>query len=99
MYNCKWGIQGINGKKKKRDLKPGNGRRNGIGISWFYFWLTKKTESHICWNKLVHIFSKFSYISPELLEKNICVASSDLWALGCIIYQLYYKKTPFEAGQ
>lgn len=38
------------------------------------------------------------YISPELLEQNICEAPSDLWALGCIIYQMYYLETPFKAG-
>lgn len=38
------------------------------------------------------------YLSPELLEHNICEAPSDLWALGCIIYQLYYMQPPFKAA-
>lgn len=40
--------------------------------------------------------SSFSYISPELLEENYCPPSADLWALGCIIYQMYYLETPFK---
>eukprot|EP01117_Protostelium_nocturnum_P008514 TRINITY_DN3051_c0_g1_i1.p1 TRINITY_DN3051_c0_g1~~TRINITY_DN3051_c0_g1_i1.p1 ORF type:complete len:729 (-),score=252.42 TRINITY_DN3051_c0_g1_i1:20-2137(-) len=38
------------------------------------------------------------YVSPELLndEDPYCVRSSDLWALGCIIYQLICGKTPFK---
>jgi serine/threonine protein kinase len=31
------------------------------------------------------------YLAPELLESSIVEAASDLWALGCIIYLLYYQ--------
>lgn len=38
------------------------------------------------------------YVSPELLtNKNACKAS-DLWALGCIIYQLLAGRPPFKAA-
>ncbi|EEP82387.1 3-phosphoinositide-dependent protein kinase 1 [Uncinocarpus reesii 1704] len=38
------------------------------------------------------------YVSPELLtEKNACKAS-DLWAFGCIIYQLLAGRPPFKAA-
>ncbi|KAI1472115.1 kinase-like protein [Daldinia caldariorum] len=38
------------------------------------------------------------YVSPELLtNKNACKAS-DLWAYGCIIYQLLAGRPPFKAG-
>lgn len=38
------------------------------------------------------------YVSPELLtHKNACKAS-DLWAYGCIIYQLLAGRPPFKAG-
>nr|CAB3264758.1 3-phosphoinositide-dependent protein kinase 1-like [Phallusia mammillata] len=37
------------------------------------------------------------YVSPELLkDKEICTAS-DLWALGCIIYQMLVGNYPFKA--
>jgi serine/threonine protein kinase len=26
------------------------------------------------------------YVSPEMLEDNVALPASDLWALGCIIY-------------
>ena len=38
----------------------------------------------------------FSYLSPELVEENYCPPEADLWALGCIIYQLYYRESPFK---
>lgn len=38
------------------------------------------------------------YVSPELLrDKNAC-KSSDLWAFGCIIYQLLAGRPPFKAS-
>jgi 3-phosphoinositide dependent protein kinase-1 len=38
------------------------------------------------------------YVSPELLtDKNACKAS-DLWAFGCIIYQLLAGRPPFKAS-
>lgn len=38
------------------------------------------------------------YVSPELLtDKNACKAS-DLWAFGCILYQLLAGRPPFKAG-
>ncbi|KAF3051704.1 pkb-activating kinase-like protein [Didymella keratinophila] len=38
------------------------------------------------------------YVSPELLtDKNACKAS-DLWAFGCIIYQLIAGRPPFKAA-
>lgn len=38
------------------------------------------------------------YVSPELLtDKNAC-KGSDLWAFGCIIFQLLAGRPPFKAG-
>ncbi|EIW82604.1 kinase-like protein [Coniophora puteana RWD-64-598 SS2] len=37
------------------------------------------------------------YISPELLEKNESSKSSDLWALGCIVYQMIAGRFAFSA--
>ncbi|KAK4935873.1 serine/threonine protein kinase [Elasticomyces elasticus] len=38
------------------------------------------------------------YVSPELLtDKNACKAS-DLWAFGCIVYQLLAGRPPFKAS-
>lgn len=35
------------------------------------------------------------YISPEMLHENKFYPASDLWALGCIIYQMRVGVTPF----
>ncbi|OAF71522.1 hypothetical protein A3Q56_00727 [Intoshia linei] len=35
------------------------------------------------------------YMSPELIEEKPYDHKADIWALGCIIYELYVGKTPF----
>lgn len=35
------------------------------------------------------------YVSPEMLHENKFLPASDLWALGCIIYQMRVGVTPF----
>lgn len=38
------------------------------------------------------------YVSPEILTSKTPCSSSDLWALGCIIYQLMSGLVPFRGG-
>jgi len=37
------------------------------------------------------------YVSPELLNEKVASAASDIWALGCIIYQLLSGRMPFHS--
>lgn len=37
------------------------------------------------------------YVSPELLTDKVAHYASDLWALGCIIYQMISGLPPFRA--
>lgn len=39
------------------------------------------------------------YVSPEMLNDNIATYGSDLWALGCIIYQCLVGKPPFQGAE
>ncbi|KAL9114048.1 MAG: hypothetical protein Q9227_001820 [Pyrenula ochraceoflavens] len=38
------------------------------------------------------------YVSPELLKDKSACKASDLWAFGCIIYQLLAGRPPFKAS-
>ena len=38
------------------------------------------------------------YISPEMLRYNLACFESDLWGLGCIIYQCLTGRAPFEGS-
>lgn len=35
------------------------------------------------------------YVAPEMLEENTSGSFTDLWALGCILYELEVGKPPF----
>ena len=37
------------------------------------------------------------YVSPEMLLETKSLPASDLWALGCIIYKMYFGEVPFKA--
>ena len=39
------------------------------------------------------------YLSPEVWENKPYTAKSDIWALGCVLYELATLKHPFEAGK
>ncbi|KAF2864323.1 kinase-like protein [Piedraia hortae CBS 480.64] len=48
-------------------------------------------------DRAVSFVGTAEYVSPELLrDKNACKAS-DLWAFGCIVYQLLVGRPPFKA--
>ncbi|CAD6567911.1 MAG: pkb-activating kinase-like protein [Alectoria sarmentosa] len=49
-------------------------------------------------NKANSFVGTAEYVSPELLTDKKACKSSDLWALGCIIYQLLAGRPPFKAG-
>jgi 3-phosphoinositide dependent protein kinase-1 len=38
------------------------------------------------------------YISPELLEQKIASRQSDIWAIGCIIYQMFCGRPAFRGA-
>ena len=38
------------------------------------------------------------YVSPELLESKYCGKPGDIWAFGCLLYQLIAGKPPFKAS-
>lgn len=38
------------------------------------------------------------YVPPELLAENTCGFESDIWALGCILYQFFHGNPPFKGA-
>jgi 3-phosphoinositide dependent protein kinase-1 len=34
-------------------------------------------------------------MAPELLSNDICGKEADIWAFGCILYEVIFKKSPF----
>lgn len=38
------------------------------------------------------------YVPPELLKHNACGFETDIWAIGCILYQFFNGLPPFKGG-
>ncbi|EED15396.1 G2-specific protein kinase NimA, putative [Talaromyces stipitatus ATCC 10500] len=92
--------QGLKGKQAQvmilhRDLKPENiflGSDNSVKLG--DFGLSKLMESHDFAS--TYVGTPF-YMSPEICAAEKYTLHSDIWSLGCIMYELCQKAPPFNA--
>ncbi|KAF3402414.1 G2-specific protein kinase nimA [Talaromyces pinophilus] len=91
---------GLKGKQAQimilhRDLKPENiflGSDNSVKLG--DFGLSKLMQSHDFAS--TYVGTPF-YMSPEICAAEPYTLHSDIWALGCIMYELCQKAPPFNA--
>ncbi|CAH1781892.1 unnamed protein product [Owenia fusiformis] len=79
-----------------RDLKTQNiflTRHNIVKIGDFGIARILK-ETHGCANTTI---GTPYYLSPEICQKQPYDSKSDMWALGCVLYQMTCLKPPFDA--
>ncbi|KAG0666417.1 hypothetical protein C6P45_000233 [Maudiozyma exigua] len=88
-----------------RDLKPENvllDKEGKLMITDFGAAATTTLESKNGMESNMCPTSSFvgtaEYVSPELLLYNKCTASSDIWALGCMIFQFTEGCPPFRGS-
>uniref|UniRef100_A0A8B9JBW3 non-specific serine/threonine protein kinase n=1 Tax=Astyanax mexicanus TaxID=7994 RepID=A0A8B9JBW3_ASTMX len=82
-----------------RDLKPENILLSEeMHIQITDFGTAKQLSSDSRQARANSFVGTAQYVSPELLTEKSACKSSDLWALGCIIYQLVAGLPPFRAG-
>ncbi|KAG9342922.1 hypothetical protein JZ751_015138 [Albula glossodonta] len=82
-----------------RDLKPENILLNEeMHIQITDFGTAKQLSSDSRQARANSFVGTAEYVSPELLTERSACKSSDLWALGCIIYQLVAGLSPFRAA-
>ena len=93
-------ISGLRGKQAQmtilhRDLKPENiflGSDNTVKLG--DFGLSKLMHSHDFAS--TYVGTPF-YMSPEICAAEKYTLRSDIWAVGCIMYELCQKEPPFNA--
>lgn len=82
-----------------RDLKPENILLNeDMHIQITDFGTAKVLSADTKQARANSFVGTAQYVSPELLTEKSACKSSDLWALGCIVYQLVAGLSPFRAG-
>ena len=82
-----------------RDLKPENvllDRDGRLMITDFGAAATTSKANKDDFTPASSFVGTAEYVSPELLLYNRCTPSSDVWALGCMVYQFTMGSPPFR---
>jgi streptogramin lyase/predicted Ser/Thr protein kinase len=81
-----------------RDVKPGNiliGAHEHVYLS--DFGLTKQTGSESGITETGQFMGTADYVSPEQIERGTIDARSDLYALGCVLYECLAGEAPYRS--
>jgi serine/threonine-protein kinase len=80
-----------------RDIKPGNVMINGVGeVKVMDFGIARSlAETGAALTQTAAVVGTAQYISPEQARGESADARSDLYALGCVLYELLTGRPPF----
>jgi len=56
------------------------------------------SDDEVLENRRASFVGTAQYVSPEMLSSQAITLASDLWAVGCMIYQMISGSPPFQAG-
>lgn len=85
-----------------RDLKPSNILITKSGVKLLDFGVAKMRAAHATADSTVSVSTSTSiagtpqYMAPEQLESGIADPRTDLWAFGCVLYEMLTGKHAFE---
>jgi serine/threonine protein kinase len=85
------------GKIMHRDLKPSNvflDSENNVKLGDFGLSRMLSNESNFAYSQVGTPY----YMSPEQIEENRYNEKSDIWSLGCFLFELATLNPPFEAS-
>ena len=84
-----------------RDVKPGNmliadqGGREHVYL--YDFGLTKQTSSESGLTETGQFVGTADYVSPEQIDRKPADARSDLYSLGCVLYECLVGEAPYRS--
>lgn len=82
-----------------RDLKPSNVMMDGAGrVRLLDFGLANRPEDGLSISEEGTIAGTLAYLSPERFRGDPGTAASDLYALGCMMYELLTGHLPFRGS-
>lgn len=82
-----------------RDIKPDNIflsnedkiKLGDLGVAKIFETLSDNTGNHT-------FAGTYLYMSPEILNRQAYSFNTDVWSLGCVVYELNFLKTAFGAS-
>ena len=84
-----------------RDLKPENIivlEQDPLSVRVLDFGIAKNLDADVDLTKAGQIFGTPEYMSPEQCQGRAVDQRSDLYSLGCILFELLAGRPPFEGG-
>jgi uncharacterized protein len=78
-----------------RDLKPSNILLNGDGAAFLTDFGLAKGRTSAALTRPGQVVGTLDYLAPELLRGDAATAASDVYALGCIVFECLVGEPPF----
>jgi serine/threonine protein kinase len=78
-----------------RDLKPSNIMLDGEGNAWLTDFGLAKGRAYTVLTKPGQVMGTLDYLAPELIRGGQATPASDVYGLGCVLYECVAGQPPF----
>jgi predicted TIM-barrel fold metal-dependent hydrolase len=78
-----------------RDLKSSNILLSHEGTAFITDFGLAKGQAYTALTRLGHVVGTLDYIAPELMHGEVATGASDIYALGCVVFECLAGEPPF----